>query len=95
MRDVVTGEQVNGLDPEFLHEITERPEAERGFHMIPYHCVSGDQVMKVFRIEKMCVHTGRAGEERWIQNPLLGIGEETLSGNKEYEIILNPEIFSS
>lgn len=95
LRDFVTGDPVNVLDPEFLHEITELPEAERGFHMIPYHCVSGDQVMKVFRIEKMCVHTGRAGEERWIQNPLLGIGEETLSGNKEYEIILNPEIFSS
>ena len=63
--------------------------------MIPYHCVSGDQVMKVFRIEKMCVHTGMAGEERWIQNPLLGIGEELLSENKEYEIIFNPEIFSS
>lgn len=95
LRDFVTNDPVNILDPGFLREITEQPEAERGFHMIPYRCVSGDRVMKVFRIRKMCVHTEKAGEEKWIQNPLLGVGEETLSGNKEYEIILNPGIFSS
>lgn len=94
LRDFVTDDPVNILDPGFLCEITELPEAERGFHMIPYRCVSGEQVMKVFRIEKMCVHMGRAGEERWIHNPLLGVGEETLSGNREYELILNPGIFS-
>ena len=51
--------------------------------------------MKVFRIEKMCVHAGRDGGDRWIQNPLFGIGEESLSPNKDYEIILNPGILSS
>ena len=46
--------------------------------------------MKVFRIDKMCVHAGRDGGDRWIQKPLFGVGEERLSQNKEYEIILNP-----
>ena len=93
LRDFVTNDPVNILDPGFLHEITELPEAERGFHMIPYRCVSGERVMKVFRIKKMCVHMG-GEEDRWIENPLLGIGEESLSGNREYMIILNPGIFS-
>lgn len=94
LRDFVTDDPVNVLDPAFLHEITDLPESERGFHMIPYRCVSGERVMKVFRIEKMCVHTDWDSGDRWIQNPLFGIGEEMLSGNKEYEVILNPEIFS-
>ena len=47
--------------------------------------------MKVFRVEKMCVHME---EERWIENPLLGIGEERLSGDEEYEMILNPAVFT-
>ena len=95
LRDFVTNDPVNILDPGFLREITDLPEAEKGFQMIPYRCVGGEQVMKVFRIEKMCVHTGVCGGDRWIQNPMFGIGEETLSQNKEYEIILNPGILSS
>ena len=47
--------------------------------------------MKVFRVKKMCVHMG---DDRWVEKPLLGIGEEGLSGNREYEMILNPAIFS-
>ena len=91
----VTDAPVNILDPGILCEITDLPEAEKGFHLIPYRCIAGEQVMKVFRIEKMCVHTGRDGGDRWIQNPLFGIGEESFSPNKDYEIILNPGILSS
>lgn len=94
LRDFVTDDPVNILDPGILREITDLPEAEKGFHLIPYRCVGGDRVMKVFRIEKMCVHAGRDGGDKWIQNPLFGVGEERLSQNKEYEIILNPGILS-
>lgn len=95
LRDFVTDAPVNILDPGILCEITDLPEAEKGFHLIPYRCIAGEQVMKVFRIEKMCVHAGRDGGDRWIQKPLFGVGEERLSQNKEYEIILNPGILSS
>lgn len=95
LRDFVTDAPVNILDPGILCEITDLPEAEKGFHLIPYRCIAGEQVMKVFRIEKMCVHAGRDGGDRWIQKPLFGIGEESLSPNKDYEIILNPGILSS
>ena len=71
--------------------ISDHIELEKGFRMIPYHCISGESVMKVFRVEKMCVHME---EERWIENPLLGIGEERLSGDEEYEMILNPAVFT-
>lgn len=91
LRDFVTDDPVNIIAPDFLPEVTDSPESERGFHMIPYHCVSGEQIMKVFRIEKMCVH---GEEDRWIHDPLLGIGEASLSDSREYEMILNPGIFS-
>ncbi|MCC2253976.1 sigma-E processing peptidase SpoIIGA [Ruminococcus sp. CLA-AA-H200] len=91
LRDFVSGDPVSILDPELVKEITENPEKERGFHVIPYRCVGGESVMKVFRIEKMCIHME---EERWIMNPLVGVGEETLSGDGAYEMILNPELLS-
>jgi stage II sporulation protein GA (sporulation sigma-E factor processing peptidase) len=47
-------------------------------------------VMKVFRIEKMCIHMD---EDIWIENPLLGMSERTLSEKERYEMILNPGIF--
>lgn len=50
----------------------------------------GDGVMKVFRIEKMCIHMD---EDIWIENPLLGMSERTLSEKERYEMILNPGIF--
>lgn len=91
LRDFASDDPVNIIDAGFLHEITQNPETESGFHIIPYRCVGGNRVMTVFRIDKMCVHMK---EERWIHRPLLGVGTDSLSGNKEYEMILNPGIFS-
>lgn len=91
LRDFYTGEPVNVIAPETAAFISDHIELEKGFRMIPYHCISGESVMKVFRVEKMCVHME---EERWIENPLLGIGEERLSGDEEYEMILNPAVFT-
>lgn len=89
--DCVTGDPVSIIDPGIAHEITNHPEAEKGFRYIPYRCIQGEAVMKVFRIRRMCV---RADEERWIENPLLGIGENRLSCEGEYEMILNPAVFT-
>ena len=47
--------------------------------------------MKVFRVRKMCIHME---EELWVGNVLLGIGEERLSREGEYGMILNPAILS-
>ena len=90
LRDFASDDPVNIVDPKLAELITLRPEWEKGFHMIPYSSIGGDGVMKVFRIEKMCVHME---EDRWIDNPLLGLSEKTLSGSERSEMILNPGIF--
>ena len=89
--DCVTGDPVSIIDPGIVREITDHPESERGFRYIPYRCIQGEAVMKVFRIRRMCVRTDG---DQWIENPLLGIGEESLSSEGEYEMILNPAVFS-
>lgn len=90
--DCVTGDPVSIIDPGIVREITDHPESERGFRYIPYRCIQGESVMKVFRIRRMCVRTDG---DKWIENPLLGIGQESLSGEGEYEMILNPSVFSA
>lgn len=60
------------------------------FRYLPYSTVSGSGVMPVIRIEKMCV---RAEQEQWIQKPVIGICKELISGNGEYQMILNADIF--
>lgn len=90
LTDPLTGDPVSILDPgvaEYIFGLSGTPER---FRYIPYRCVSGESVMKIFRAEKMCV---AAGEETWIQSPLLGVGETALSGAGEYQMLLNPDIF--
>lgn len=89
--DPVTGDPVNIIDPGFAPDLTKCPEKERGFCMIPYRCVGGESVMKIFRATKMCVHME---EDRWIDAPFIGIGEQRLSGGGEYGMILNPAVLS-
>ena len=91
LRDLVTGVPVSVIDQNLLFRITDHIEDEKGFHMIPYRSVSGEGIMKVFRIRKMCVHTD---VDRWISEPMIGVAEEPVSEGKEYEIILNPGMFS-
>ena len=80
---------IDGGMAEQIFELSGSPER---FRYIPYRCVGGESVMKIFRAEKMCVS---AGEEMWIQSPLLGVGETALSERGDYQIILNPDIFYS
>lgn len=91
LRDFLTGEPVSVVSPETAAGITGCPEKEKGFRVIPYRCVGGSSVMKVFRVRKMCIHME---EELWVGNVLLGIGEERLSREGEYGMILNPAILS-
>lgn len=89
LMDPYSGTPVNVIDPVIAKKWFPEPEAERGFHMIPFRCAGGEAVMKVFRIDRLCIH---AEEDRWIYNPVVGIGKETLSVKHEFEMILNPSI---
>ena len=75
LRDFASDDPVNIIDPRLAESITTHPEWEKGFHMIPYSSIGGDGVMKVFRIEKMCIHMD---EDIWIENPLLGMSSSDL-----------------
>lgn len=96
LRDYVTGEPVSIMDPGLAGRLSAVPEAETGFHLIPYRCVGGESLMQVFRIDKMCIHAegSRGDGDAWIQCPVLGIGEAWHAEHGDYEMILNPEIFS-
>ena len=67
-----------------------REEAEK-FRYIPFRSVGGESVMQVFRGEKMCIHLG---EECWIKKPLLGISQTEISGERTYQMILNPGVLA-
>lgn len=87
LTDPCTGEPVNILDPKTAEEIFGSAGQMRGFRFIPYRCVSGEDIMRVFRAERMCVHKDG---EAWVEAPLMGVGEGPLCGRGEYQMILNP-----
>lgn len=91
LTDPVTGLPVSILSGEKVRQIWPDWKEMRGFRCIAYRHIGGEGVICVFRADKMCVHTK---EERWVESPLIGVGESTLSGSEEYEMILNPGVFS-
>lgn len=58
---------------------------------IPYHSIGKKEgVLLALKMDQMCIH----GEtECWIKEPLIGVSEETISAEGEYELILNPNLF--
>ena len=92
LKDPLTGDPVCVLDPGTAEHIFGLSGSPERFRYIPYRCVGGESVMKIFRVEQMCIS---AGEEPWIQSPLLGVGEAALSASGEYQMRLNPDIFQS
>jgi len=45
--------------------------------------------MKIFRIRKMCVEIN---EKEWIEFPLIGVSESPISGEEDYQLILNCKV---
>ena len=44
--------------------------------------------MKIFRIRKMCGNN----EKEWIESPLIGVSESPISGEEDYQLILNCKV---
>ena len=58
---------------------------------VPYHSIGKKEgVLIALAIDRMCVHKENAC---WIQKPLIGVSEEMISAEGEYQMILNPNIF--
>lgn len=90
LRDPISNQPVSILDQavarHFLGE-----EKIRQVRYIPYHSIGKKGgVLLALKIDKMCVHRE---EECWINEPLIGVSEETISAEGEYEMILNPNLF--
>lgn len=90
LRDFATGDPVSVIGPETARKLPGMQLMQETSRLIPYRCVGGDSLMRVFRISRMCVHMD---EDCWIEHPLLGIGETDYSGAEDgYEMILNPAV---
>ncbi len=58
---------------------------------IPYHTIGKKEgVMPVVKFDKMCI---KQTEELWVETPLIAISEDEISKSKEYQMILNPNLF--
>lgn len=70
---------------EFLGEMT-----LTGVRYIPYHSIGKKEGMLLaVEIDKMCIHHER---EIWVNEPLIGVSEEEVSAEGEYQMILNPNL---
>lgn len=92
LSDPVSGDPVSILDPDLAVQVIGILGEEPVYRYIPYRCVGGESIMKVFRIDKMCVHMDA---ESWIDHPLLGVAEQKLSADGEYRMILNCEYLNN
>ena len=88
LTDPITGEPVHVAEEGCLMGLIQGKEGEAGLRYIPCVSVTGEGVMRIVRLEKMCVH-GKV--DTWIQKPVLGISQERISGDGEYVLLLNSE----
>lgn len=84
LTDSLTGDSVCVLEKELAFALL-----GSGFRYIPYRTVEGESIMAVFRIRKMCIHLET---DCWVERPLIGISENSISEQGTYQMILNPDI---
>ena len=72
-------------------EITSTEQEGRGIRYIAFHsvgCPAG--MIPIIKFDRMCIHRE---EDYWVENPVIGLCEDVLSAEGEYEMILNPDVF--
>lgn len=89
LEDFYLQEPVSIMDQALAKSILTETDLKNGFHYIPYRSVGKESVMPVFRLKKMCIHID---EGHWVENPIIGICEEQVSEQEEYQMILNPDL---
>ena len=90
LRDPISGKPVNVMETKMAKKLLEEKD-EKNFRYVPYRTIGKSEgVLPVFVIDRMCVHRDN---EYWIDSPLIGISEEEISSEGEYEMILNPNLF--
>ena len=86
--DEATQKMVCILDQEYAKHIFSENEQGK-FRKIPYRTVGACGELSVCDIEKMCIHMAK---NRWVLKPVIGISQVKISSQKEYQMIVNPEI---
>ena len=90
LRDPVSGKPVSILDKTVARQFLGNVKMSQ-VRYIPYHSIGKKEgVLLALTIDRMCIHKEEA---YWIQNPLVGVSEEMISAEGEYQMILNPNIF--
>lgn len=89
LEDNLSKEPVSVVDKALAKSMFTDEDVKKGFHYIPYRTVGKESIMPVFRISKMCIHLEK---EQWIETPIIGVCEERVSEQEEYQMILNPDL---
>lgn len=93
LTDPVSGEPVSVIDPACAQKMLEK-DKHKGVRYIPYRTVGGEGVMPVFRAEQMEVFLSGKKRGFRMQRPIIGICEGQISGQEEYQMILNPDVLT-
>ncbi len=90
LRDPISDQPVNILDKAVARKFLGNVKMSQ-VRYIPYHSIGKKEgVLLALKIDKMCVHREDAC---WIKEPLIGVSEEMISAEGEYQMILNPNLF--
>lgn len=86
----ISGVPVHILNQKEAQNLMSKDSIE-GIRYIPYHSIGKKEGVLLARyIDCMRI---RGKEDCWIEKPLIGIGEEMVSLENDYQLILNPKAF--
>lgn len=88
LRDPYSGKPVSIIDHHMAKQLLGTKELST-IRYVPFRSVGGESSMPAVKMKRMCIHGER---DCWVDAPVIGICEETISEKEEYEMILNPEL---
>ena len=90
LRDPFSNQPVNILDQDIAKRLLGEEKLEK-IKFIPYHSIGKKSgILPAVKIDQMCIYRE---DKCVIREPLIGISEEKISAEGEYQMILNPNIF--
>ena len=90
LRDPISNQPVSILDKAAARQFLGEEKMSR-VRYIPYHSIGKKEgVLLAVKIDRMCIY---GDNECWVKEPLIGVSEETISAEGEYQLILNPNLF--
>lgn len=92
LTDPISGEPVCVIDSTCAKAMLAEKWGNETIRYIPYRTVDGEGVMPVFRAEGMEIFLPGEKEKFKIQCPIIGICEGQISGQENYQMILNLDI---